>query len=50
MNKIVSYYKSPSLHVGTMFVDPEFHFLEEVVVITALNKTGARDYVPEVER
>ena len=25
INKIVSYYKSHSLHVGTMFVDPDFH-------------------------
>ena len=28
INKIVSYYKSHSLHVGTIFVDPKFQFLE----------------------
>ena len=32
-----------------MFLDPEFHFLEEKVVITNLNTTGALDHVPEVE-
>ena len=48
--KIVSYYKSHGLHVGDMFVDPEFQFLEESIVSTDLNTTGARDHVPEVER
>ena len=33
-----------------MFVDPKFNFLEEKVVIKNLNKNGARDHVPEVER
>ena len=33
-----------------MFVDPEFKSLEEKVVSTTLNTTGARDHVPEVER
>ena len=33
-----------------MFVDPEFKSLEEKVVSTTLNPTGARDHVPEVER
>ena len=33
-----------------MFVEPEFNSLEEKVVITNLNTTGARDHVPEVER
>ena len=28
INKIVSYLKSHGLHVGTMFVDPDFQFLE----------------------
>ena len=28
INKIVSYYRSHSLHVGMMFVDPEFKSLE----------------------
>ena len=28
INKIVSYYKSHILHVGTMFVDPKFQLLE----------------------
>ena len=32
-----------------MFVDPEFKSLEEKVVSTTLNTTGARDHVPEVE-
>ena len=50
INKIVSYFKSHGLHVGTMFVDPEFQFLEGNVVITTANKTGAREHVPEVER
>ena len=49
INKIVSYYKSHGLHVGMMFVDPKFHFLEENVFITSLNTTVARDHVPEVE-
>ena len=49
INKIVSYYRSHSLHVVTMFVDPEFKSLKEKVVRTTLNKTGARDHVPEVE-
>ena len=50
INKIVSYYKAHGLHVGTMFVDPEFQFLEETLVITSLNTTGAHDHVPAVER
>ena len=33
-----------------MFVDPEFKSLEEKVVRTTLNTTGARDHVPEVGR
>ena len=33
-----------------MFVDPEFHFLEEKVLSTAVNTTGARDYTLELER
>ena len=49
-NKIVIYYRSHGLHVGTMFVDPEFHYLEEKVVSTTLNTTGAHDHAPEVER
>ena len=28
INKIVSYYRSHGLHVGTMFVDPELNYLE----------------------
>ena len=32
-----------------MFVDPEFKSLEEKLVSTTLNITGARDHVPEVE-
>ena len=50
IDKLVSYYKSHGLHVGTMSVDPEFQFLEENVLSTNLNTTGARDHVPEVER
>ena len=50
INKIVSYYKSHGLNVGKMLVDPEFHSFEEEVVSTNLNKTGAREHVPEVER
>ena len=50
INKIVSYYRSYSLHVGTMFVYPEFQSLKEKVVSTTLNTTGARGRVPEVER
>ena len=50
MNKIVSYYRSHGLHIVTIFVDPEFKSLEEKVVSTTLNTTGARDQVPEVER
>ena len=46
INKIVSYYKSRGLHAGTMFVDPELQFLEEKLVSTTLNTTGARDHVP----
>ena len=33
-----------------MFVDPEFQFLEENLVSTTLNTTGALDNIPEVER
>ena len=33
-----------------MFLDPEFKLLEEKVVSTTLNTTGASDHVPEVER
>ena len=33
-----------------MFVDPKFQFLEEKLVSTTLNTTGARDHVPEVEK
>ena len=50
IKKIVSYYKSNGLHLGTMFVDPKFQFLEENIFSTTLNKTRARDHVPEVER
>ena len=50
INKIVSYYRSHGLHVVTMFVDPEFKSLEEKVVSTTLNTTGAHAHVPEVER
>ena len=50
INKIVSYYRSHGLHVGTMFVDPEFKYLEKKVVSTTLNTTGAHDHVPEVGR
>ena len=50
INKIGIYYRSHGLHVGTMFVDPEFHSLEEKVFSTILNTTGAREQVPEVER
>ena len=50
INKIVSYYRSNCLHVVTMFVYPEFKFLEEKAVSTTLNKTGMHDHVPEVER
>ena len=46
INKIVSYYKSHGLHVGMVFVDLEFQFLEEKVVRTTLNTTGARYHVP----
>ena len=31
-------------------MDPELQFLEENVVSTPLNKTGAHDHIPEVER
>ena len=50
INKIVSYYKSHVLHVGIIFLDPKFHFLEEKLVSITLNKTGARDHILEVER
>ena len=50
INKIFSYYISHGLHVVTMFVDPEFKSLEEKVFSTTMNKTGACDHVPEVER
>ena len=39
-----------SLHVGTIFVDPNFQFLEKKVVSTTLNTTGACDHALEVER
>ena len=32
-----------------MFINPELQFLEEKVVRTNLNTTGARDHVPEVD-
>ena len=50
INKIVSYYRSHSLHLVTMFVEPEFKSLDEKVVSTTMNTTGARDHFPEVER
>ena len=50
INKIASYYRPHGLHVGTMFLDPEFKSLEEKVVSNTQNTTGARDHVPEVER
>ena len=46
INKIVSYYISHGLHVGTMFVDLELNSLEKKVVSTTLNTTGALDHVP----
>ena len=46
INKIVSYYRSQGLHVVTMFVDREFKLLEEKLVSTTMNTTGARDHVP----
>ena len=45
INKIVSYYISHGLHVGKMFVDPEFQFLVEKVLSTTINTTGAHDQV-----
>ena len=45
INKIVSYYISHGLHVGKMFVDPEFQFLVEKVLSTTINTTGAHDHV-----
>ena len=33
-----------------MFVEPNFQFLEEKLVITTLNTTGAHDHVPELYR
>ena len=42
INKIVSDHKSHSLHVGTMFIDPELQFLEEKAVSTTLNTTGTQ--------
>ena len=50
INKIVSYYKPHGFIVGTMFVDPEFQFLEEKLSSPTLNTTGARYHVPEVKR
>ena len=50
INKIVSYYRSHSLHVVMMFVEPEFKSHEEKLFRTNLNTTGAREHVPEVER
>ena len=32
-----------------MFINPELQFLEEKVVKTTLNTTGAREHVPEVD-
>ena len=49
INKMVSYYRSHSLHVVTMFVEPEFKSLEENVVSTTIDTTGAHDHIPEVE-
>ena len=46
INKIVSYYRSRGLHVGTMFIDSDFKYFEENVVSTTLNTTVARDHVP----
>ena len=46
INKMVSHYKSHALHVSTIFLDPEFQFLEENVFSTTLNTTGAHDHVP----
>ena len=46
INEIVSYYRSHGFHVVMMFVDPEFNSLEEKVVRTTLDTTGARDNVP----
>ena len=48
INKIVRYYNLHGLHVCMMFVDPEFQLLEEKVVITVRNTTGACDHLPEV--
>ena len=45
INKIVSYNNSHGLHEHTMFVDPDFQFLEEKVVSTALNTRG---YIPKI--
>ena len=50
INKIVSYYKSHGLHVGKMFVDSEFQFLDEKLVSNTLNTTEEHEHVPEVER
>ena len=50
INKIVSYYRSHGLYVGTMFVDPNFQSLEEKLFSTTLNTTVLCDHVLEVER
>ena len=33
-----------------MFVDPDFQFIEENIVSTTINTTGAGDHIPEVDR
>ena len=39
INKMVSSYISNGLHVGMMFLDPEFKYLVEKLVSTTLNTT-----------
>ena len=50
INKIVTHYKLYGLYVRTMFVDPEFQFLEYKVFSTVINTTGAIDHIPEVDK
>ena len=50
IDMITRCYKARDIVVRTLFVDPEFDFLEKCIKHTTVNTTTAQEHVPEVER
>ena len=50
ISKIIDIYKQRGFSIHTMYMDPDFNFLDRSIVGTYLNKTSTRDHVPDIER